>query len=624
MEQYKYSHKLALAALGVVYGDIGTSPLYALKVALGGIEISPMHVLGVLSLIFWSLILVISFKYLVIVFRADNNGEGGILALLALMKHKGTRHEPLFYIVAIFGAGLLLGDGMLTPAISVISAVEGLSTISPVFVPYILPLSCIIFCGLFMLQPTGTGQIGYLFGPIIVVWFVTIALLGLIHIIKIPEVLQAINPLYAFDFLLETGLRGYLLLGGIFLVVTGGEAVFADIGHFGKNPIRVSWFFLVLPSLILSYFGQGANLLIHPDAISNPFFMLAPRGFDLLLVLFATIATIIASQAIISATFSLARQAVLLSLSPRIRIIQTSQHYSGQIYVPQINFILFVGTLAFSLTFKNSDNLAHAYGIAVNVYMLLVDFMVAYAALAIWEWSFARVASIFSLFIVIDLAFLGANAHKFPTGGWVPVVFALFIAIIMYTWKFGLEYLRNNFYMNKEHISKILKQLHYKSLNQLPGVTAIFITDVYDNSGGSFLHFLKLSHSVPEHVLIVNYVVENIPWVHYRERYEVELLDEKVCKLTLHYGFMQSISIPKALEMASQKKRLPFKLNVDTATYMVEIPNIMASKSKRSLAFFWQERLFSFLMRNYSTNLNIEFYKLPYNRTIAIGTYCIL
>jgi KUP system potassium uptake protein len=620
----KVSFGITVAALGVVYGDIGTSPLYALKVALDNLPINIENVLGVMSLIFWSLIIIISFKYLLIVFRADNDGEGGILALLALLKHKSTKYEPLFYVVAIIGAGLLLGDGMITPAISVISAVEGLSTLSPTFTPYILPVSCVILIVLFVIQSRGTASIGYLFGPLIFIWFITIAVLGILQIVDDPRVLKAVNPYYGFVFLRDAGLRGYLILGGIFLVVTGGEALFADIGHFGKNPIRVSWFSLVLPSLILNYFGQGANLLVHPEAISNPFYMIAPTWFYVPLILLATIATVIASQAVISATFSLTKQAVLLSLCPRIPIIQTSKLYSGQIYVPQINFILFLGTLLFSLSFKTSDNLAHAYGIAVNLYMLMVDAMVAYAALSIWKWSKLKAFSIFGLFLFIDLAFLGANADKFVSGGWVPVTFAIFIAFIMYTWKFGLEYLRNNFYMNKEDISKILKQLQYKSLNQLPGVTAIFITDVYDKSGGSFLHFLKLSRSVPEHVLIVNYIVDNIPYVHYSQRYEIACLDEKVCKLTLHYGFMETISIPRSLEKASDKNLLPFKLNVDHATYMVEIPNVMASKARKSMALYWQERLFSFLMRNYSANLNIEFFKLPYNRTIAIGTYCII
>ncbi len=624
MEKDKLSYGLTLGALGVVFGDIGTSPLYALKVTLDNLSINQANVLGILSLIFWSLLIIISFKYLMVIFKADNDGEGGILALLALMKHKSTTYEPLFYIVAIFGSGLLLGDGMLTPAISVISAVEGISTLSPSFTPYVLPAACVIFVLLFMLQSKGTANIGYLFGPLILIWFCTIAVLGLIQIINDPVVLKAINPYYAFTFLKDAGSRGYFLLGGIFLVVTGGEALFADIGHFGKNPIRASWFTLVLPCLIINYFGQGAHLLNHPDAISNPFYMIAPSWFYLPLIILATIATVIASQAVISATFSLTKQAVLLSLCPRIPIIQTSRLYSGQIYVPQINTILFIGTLLLSLLFKTSDNLAHAYGIAVNFYMLLVDAMVAYAAISIWHWSKLKVAMIFGLFLTIDFAFLGANSHKFLTGGWVPVTFALFVAFIMYTWKYGLEYLRKNFYLNKDDIYKILKQLQYKSLNQLPGVTAIFITDVYDKSGGSFLHFLKLSRSVPENVLMVDYMVDNIPHVHYSQRYEISCLDERVCKLTIHYGFMETISIPRAIERASNKKLLPFKLNINQATYMVEIPNVMASKSKKSLAFYWQEKLFAFLMRNYSANLNIEFYKLPYNRTIAIGTYCIL
>lgn len=620
----RFSYRLTIGALGVVFGDIGTSPLYALKVTMNNLPINQLTILGVLSLIFWCLLMIISFKYLIMIFRADNDGEGGILALLALLKHKSTKHVPLFYVFAIFGAGLLLGDGMLTPAISVISAVEGLATISFSFTPYILPTAGIILVLLFMLQSRGTARIGYLFGPIIFIWFITIAVLGVIQIIKAPIVLDAINPYYAFALIRDNGFKGYLLLGGIFLVVTGGEALYADIGHFGKNPIRFSWFMIVLPCLILNYFGQGANLLLHPESISHPFYMIAPSWFYIPLIILATLATIIASQAVISATFSLTKQAVLLSLCPRIPIIQTSKEFSGQIYVPQINVILFIGTLMFCLVFKTSDKLAHAYGIAVNGYMLLIDAMVAYAALSIWKWSKFEVGLVFGLFLTIDCAFLGSNLHKFLTGGWVPVTLALIIATIMYTWKFGLEYLRKNFYMNKEDISKILKQLQYKSLNQLADLTAIFITDVYDKSGGSFLHFLKLSRSVPEHVIIVNYIVHNIPYVHYRQRYEISHLDEKVFHLTLHYGFMETISIPRALERASNKNLFPFKLNINRATYMVEIPNIMASKTQKSLTFFWQEKLFAFLMRNYSANLNIEFYKLPFNRTIAIGTYFIM
>lgn len=620
----KLSYGVTIGALGVVFGDIGTSPLYALKVTLNNLIVNQLNILGVLSLIFWSLIIIISFKYLLMIFRADNEGEGGILALLALLHHKNTKYVSLFYVFAIFGAGLLLGDGMLTPAISVLSAVEGISTLSNSFTPYILPTVGVILILLFLLQAKGTARIGYLFGPLIFTWFCTIAILGFMQIMAAPIVLKAMNPYYAFLLMRDSGFKGYLLLGGIFLVVTGGEALYADIGHFGKNPIRISWFFLVLPCLVLNYFGQGANLLLHPEAISNPFYMIAPSGFSIPLIILATIATVIASQAVISATFSLTKQAVLLGLCPRIPIIQTSKEHFGQIYVPQINFILFIGTIVLSFSFKTSNNMAHAYGIAVNGYMLMVDFMVAYTAISIWKWSKFNVSLIFGLFITIDLAFLGSNAHKFLTGGWVPILLALTLATIMYTWKYGLEYLRDHFYLKKTDISKILKQLEYKSLNQLHDFTAVFITDVYDKSGGSLLHFLKLSRSVPEHVLIVNYVVDTIPYVHSSQRYEVTCLHAKVYNLTLHYGFMESISIPRVLERACDKNILPFKLNIDRATYMVEIPNIMASKSKKSLTFFWQERLFAFLIRNYSANLNIEFYQLPHNRTIAIGTYYIL
>lgn len=595
MKKNRFTYGLALGALGVVFGDIGTSPLYALKVTLSGIPINQFNILGVLSLIFWSLIIVVSFKYLMIIFRADNDGEGGILALLALMKHKSTKYQPLFYIVAIFGAGLLLGDGMLTPAISVVSAVEGLGTLSDKLYPYVLPIASVILVLLFSLQAKGTARIGYLFGPLILIWFITIAILGILQIVEHPVVLQAINPYHAIAFLVDEGLRGYFLLGGIFLVVTGGEALFADIGHFGKNPIRFSWFFIALPCLLLNYFGQGANLIVRPEEISNPFFMIAPPWFYLPLIIIATVATVIASQAVISATFSLTKQAVLLGLCPKIPIVQTSMLHSGQIYVPQINFILFIGTMAFCLAFKTSDNLAHAYGIAVNLEMLLVDAMVAYAAVSIWRWSTFNVMFLFGLFLLIDLAFLGANTHKFITGGWVPIVLAFFIAFIMYSWRYGLEYLRDNFYMNKEDISKILKQLQYKSLNQLPGVSAIFITDVYDKSGGSFLHFLKLNRSVPENVLIVNYIVDNIPYVHYTQRYEIVCLDEKICKLVIHYGFMETINIPRSLEKACNKNILPFKFNVDTATFMVEIPNIMASKEKRITKFLLARKTVCFL-----------------------------
>ncbi|MBA2657703.1 MAG: KUP/HAK/KT family potassium transporter [Tatlockia sp.] len=618
----KFSWVLSLGALGIVFGDIGTSPLYALRETLGNFPINRVDVLGVLSLIFWSLIVVISIKYLVLVLRADNEGEGGGLALLALIKQKAPKNERVFYLLGIFSAGLLLGDAMLTPAISVTSAIEGLKLISPEFDELVVPLSAIILFLLFFMQSYGTEKIGAAFGPILLVWFIIIAVLGMKEIIKYPEVLQALNPYYAVEYLFHHGYKGYVLLGGVFLVVTGGEALYADIGHFGKSPIRYAWFTVALPSLVLNYFGQGAHLISHPESIINPFYRIAPEWFFIPLLIISAMATVIASQAVISATFSLTKQAILLGLCPRIPVIQTSKKNIGQIYIPQMNLLLLIGTLLLVFTFRSSSNMTHAYGIAVNLVMLLVTAMVTYAAHHVWGWTWLRVAAVFIPLILIDLAFLGANAHKFLTGGWVPVCFALSVSIIMYTWNQGLKYLKKHIYLQRAEVLQIIRELNSNSLAHLPGITTIFITDTYDTSGGSFLKFVKLSHAVPEKILIISYIVANKPHVEPGKRIQINPIDNRVCEMILHYGFMDNISVPRALARAVEKGMLPFKLNVDVTTYMVEVPNVIASRKKKTLVFYWQERLFAFLMRNYSANLNIEFYKLPYNRTIAIGTYC--
>lgn len=609
-----------MAALGVVYGDIGTSPLYALRESLGGVSTNLLDVLGVLSLIFWSLILVISIKYLVILLSADNDGEGGILALSALIKHKKSPSK-IFIIIGILGAGLMLGDGMLTPAISVISALEGVDVFAPVLSSWILPLTCVILFFLFMLQSFGTEKIGILFGPIILVWFVVIAVLGGSHIVQNPVVLSAVNPYYAFEFFHHHGWQGYGLLGGVFLVMTGGEALYADLGHFGKKPIRLTWFVLVLPCLLLSYFGQGAYLLGHPDAISNPFYRMAPEWLAVPLIILATLATIIASQAVISATFSLTKQAVLLGLYPHLPIIQTSGFQRGQIYIPQMNLILGIGALVLVLTFKNSNALTHAYGVAVNLVMMLTSILVIYLVIHIWRWHWIAVVSLCLFLGVIDTAFLGANIQKIMTGGWVPIVFAISCAFVMYTWNIGRLYLSKTYYIKKEGLSKLLNQLDYGSFNRLPNTLAIFITDIYDKSGGSFLNFLKLNRTLPEYALIINYTVENIPYVTSLNRFQVNCLKPNICELTLHYGFMDTVSIPQALYVANDRKLLPFDVHIDHATYFIEIPNVVATRAHQTMWFFWQEKLFAFLVRNYSANLNIDFYQLPYDRTIAIGTY---
>lgn len=614
---------LSLAALGIIYGDIGTSPLYAMHASLADLPINALDVFGVLSLIFWTLILIISIKYLCVVLRADNHGEGGILALLALLKKKRSHTINLFFIIAILGSGLMLGDGMLTPAISVMSAVEGLKIISPQFSQWILPISIVILLLLFLFQSSGTQTIGFLFGPIILIWFITIGVIGLIQIAHYPIVIDAINPYFAVNFLKLNGLHGYTLLGGVFLVVTGGEALYADLGHFGLSPIRYSWFLIVLPGLLLNYFGQGAYLLSNPEGITNPFYMMVPEYFLIPLILIATLATIIASQAVISATFSLTKQAVLLGLYPRLPIKQTSESMSGQIYVPQMNFILAIGTLTLVLFFKNSNSLAHAYGIAVNCLMILTTFMVMFVAYEKWHWSQTRILLFFIIFIGIDFIFLGANLQKLWYGGWLPILFSAAIAFIVYTWTKGMNHLKETFYAKKEDISELLVELHSQEMRRTD-LTAILVTDVYDTSGGGFLRFLRLNHSMPENILMVAYQIENEPYISSADRYEIIPIGNNICQLILHYGFMDYISIPKALYAANEKNLFEFKINFNSAMYLIEVPNIVASRKKQTLAFYWQERLFSFLIRNYSANMNIEFYHLPYNKTIAIGTYCVI
>ncbi|MDR3492432.1 MAG: KUP/HAK/KT family potassium transporter [Gammaproteobacteria bacterium] len=618
-ENKKNVYALALSALGIVYGDIGTSPLYSMNACLNGLQLNVINIMGVLSLIFWALILIISVKFLCIVLRADNDGEGGILALLALLKRKSTESHNILFIVGLIGAGLLIGDGMLTPAISVLSAVEGLEVLSPSFTDLVLPLTFIILIVLFLSQHHGTKKIGKYFGPVILIWFFTLACLGIIGILHSPEILYAVDPYYAYLFFLNNGWVGYTLLGGVFLVVTGGEALYADLGHFGKNPIRVGWFFIALPALLLNYFGQGANLLHHPEAIQNPFYSIAPSWFISPLIILATIATIIASQAIITATFSLTKQAILLDLAPRLPIIQTSETEKGQIYVPQMNALLAIGTLSLVIFFKSSSALTHAYGIAVNLEMIGLTIIVTTVARIYWKWSLLKIILIFSSFLFIELAFLGANSQKLATGGWIPLSFAVICATVMITWYKGIEFLHTSFHKNKGKITDIFESDIKSDLNYLPKSTVVFITDPYDVSGTGLTNYLKLNKIIPKQIIIVSIVVENHPYMKDEYRYEVTLLHDGMYRLNLHYGFMEVVNIPEALILANNKEIFPFPLIIKKITFLIEIAYVTATRRQDTLMFFWQEQLFAFLMRN--SVQGIEFYKLPYNRTIAMGTY---
>jgi KUP system potassium uptake protein len=439
----RYLAALALGALGVVYGDIGTSPLYALReVFHGPYGITPNadNVYGVLSLVFWSLIIVISLKYINLILRADNRGEGGILALTAL----ATPIRPLLpsrrrwlVLLGVFGASLLYGDGVITPAISVLSAVEGLKVATPLFEPYVLPITIAIIVGLFLIQSRGTGRIGRLFGPIMLLWFSVLGLLGVIHIFDNPSIFLSLNPIYGFNFFLDNGVRGFLVLGTVFLVVTGGEALYADMGHFGRKPITIAWFALVLPALLLNYFGQGAMLLNEPERAENLFYMMAPEWATLPLVALSTMATIIASQALISGAFSITMQAQNLGFLPRLRVVHTSPTEFGQIYIPSVNWLLMVACIAVVLGFRTSSNLAAAYGIAVTADMVITTTIFAIVARERWKWSLARVIGLISFFLVIDLAFFGANVVKIPQGGWFSLTAAVVVFAVMTTWKRG-------------------------------------------------------------------------------------------------------------------------------------------------------------------------------------------
>lgn len=613
---------LSLATLGIVYGDIGTSPLYAFRESLANLNINEANVFGVLSLILWTLILVISVKYIHFVLRADNDGEGGVLALLALLKRYSTKSNQLILFIAILGAGLLFGDGMLTPAMSVLSAVEGLSLISPVFSNLIIPITLAILIFLFLSQHHGTAKIGNLFGPIIIVWFATIAVLGIRHIIINPQILKAVNPFYAVQFFYNNSWLGYGVLGSVFLVVTGGEALYADLGHFGRKPITVCWFYIVLPSLLLNYFGQGANILQNPEAISNPFYALAPSWFSYPLVILATLATIIASQAVISATFSLMNQAMLLELCPRMPIKQKSKRMRGQIYIPIVNLVLCIGALLLVLGFGSSSNLAHAYGIAVNLVMLTVTILIVRIAHTHWHWSLLKISCIFSIFICIDIAFLGANFEKILTGGWVPLFMAFVAGVIMITWKTGMNYLHSSYYIDKIDLASISEELNDPSLKYIKDFPMVFITDPYDRSGGALLHYLKLSRAIPENILLVSNVIANQPYILQSNRYEFNEISPGIYRINMNFGFMEVIDLPHALSLVipTLPEHIKNKIDIKRATFLVEITNIVVTDKHCVFYFHWQETLFEFLMR--ASAMDIEFLKLPHNRTIAIGSYC--
>jgi KUP system potassium uptake protein len=610
-----------LGALGIVYGDIGTSPLYALKEAVKAAIAGGVHVgdaaLGVVSLIIWSLILIISLKYAILIMRADNRGEGGIVALLALLRARHARPRTwraAVLMLGLLGAALLYGDGAITPAISVLSAVEGLKVDAPTLAPLVLPITIAVLIGLFAVQRRGTGFIGGIFGPIMLAWFVMIAILGIRGIVMAPEVLAAFSPLYAIKFLVHAPLLvAFAVLGATFLAVTGGEAMYADMGHFGRLPIRLAWFAIVLPSLFINYFGQAALLLIDPTALSNPFYQLAPNWFHYPLVAFATVATVIASQAIISGAFSLTQQAMQLGFLPRLNIFHTGIQERGQIYVPIVNWILAAATLGAVVGFGTSDALAGAYGIAVSLLMAITTFL---AALVAMQWGFNKflVIAVNGLFLVIDLIFFGANSVKLLEGGWFPLLLAAGVAFLMLTWRRGQQLAEKARSTMRESERDFLKDLAEKPPVRLPG-TAAFFTSGTIGIPLPLTHHLKHIYALHERVLLVTVLTSELPRVSDEERVELRELSRGVTRVTLHFGFAESPSVPRGLKFATENSNLNCG-KLDEISYYIGRETIIPTARILGM-WVWREALFSFMQRN--AERSAAYFGIPAAQVVEVG-----
>jgi KUP system potassium uptake protein len=613
---------LTVTALGVVYGDIGTSPLYALRECFfGSHPVPPTHdnVLGVLSLVIYALLLVISVKYVAIVMRADNQGEGGILALTALIPGRqgdtgGAARlavgRPVLIALGIFGTALLYGDGMITPAISVLGAVEGLSVITPLFSPYVVPITVVILVALFVIQQFGTHRVGGLFGPIVIVWFVTIAVLGVSWIVRAPAVLAAFDPRHAVRFFLDNGLPGFAVLGAVFLVVTGGEALYADMGHFGKRPIRLAWFTLVLPSLLLNYLGQGALLLVEPGA-SQPFFLMAPPWARAPLVVLATAAAIIASQALISGAFSLTRQAIQLGLAPRLDVEHTSARTMGQIYVPQVNWALMVATVAIVIGFGSSGAVAAAYGIAVTMTMVIDELLLFAVATERWRWPLVVTVATSGTFLAIDLAFFGANVLKIVQGGWVTLAVAFAIFTLMTTWRTGRRLLAERLTARALPLPDFIGQVAARPPARVPG-TAVFMTAQPRGTPPALAHNLRYNKILHEHVVVLMVTTAQTPHVRPADRVTAEPLGFGIYNVRVQYGFMEDPDVPGALLLAREKG---VEMDLNDLTYFLGRETIIVT-AQRGMAV-WREKLFVLMARN--AVRATAFFRLPPERVVELG-----
>ncbi len=609
---------LTLGAIGVVFGDIGTSPLYALKEsfhAAHGLPISIENVLGILSMIFWSLMLVVSLKYVAVIMRAHNNGEGGIMALLALnMRNQqiSPRKKMLVVAVGLFGAALFLGDGMITPAISVLSAVEGLKIATPIFEPYIVPIAMGLIVGLFLIQRRGTGSMGRFFGPMTLVWFLALGLLGILSIIKNPEVLAMVNPYWAASFVLQHPLAAFFIMGAVVLTITGGEALYADMGHFGRNPIQLGWFFVALPCLVLNYAGQGALLLRDPAAIENPFFLLVPEYALYPMIILATMATVIASQAVISGVFSIARQAMQMGYLPRMTVRHTSESEMGQIYIPFLNWLLLGAVLALVLLFQSSSNLAAAYGIAVTMTMICDTILVGLVMYGVWKWSLLRMLLVVIPFLILDVLFFSATSLKFFAGGWVPILIGVVAFTLMITWKRGRELLFERLEKDTLPLELFINSIG-NSAHVVTG-TAVFMVSTQKVVPHALLHNLKHNKVLHERNVLMTLKTCDVPYIDAANRFEIEQLSPYFWRVVVNYGFKERPHVPDALQWAFASVERP--IDMMNTSFFVSRERIFSTQDGGMAR--WRERLFIAMSRN--TGSVTDFFQIPANRVVEMGS----
>jgi KUP system potassium uptake protein len=607
---------LTLGSIGVVFGDIGTSPLYAFREAVthaaNGQEVSRTIVLGVLSLILWSLFIVVTAKYVLLLLRADNNGEGGTLSLMALGQRALGRRSWVLLALGVVGASMFIGDSMITPAISVLSAVEGLKLVTPALNHYVVPLTIFILVVLFSVQSSGTARVASAFGPVMLVWFTTLAVLGLVHISDDPTVLFAINPYYAIQFMLSHGVIGLVTMGLVFLAVTGGEALYADLGHFGRRPIQTGWFYFVMPALLINYFGQGALVLSDPGAIENPFYRLVPEVLLLPMVVLATAATVIASQAVITGAFSLIAQAVQLGLLPRFEVRYTSETHAGQIYLPRVNRLLLIGVVLLVLLFRTSSGLASAYGIAVSTTMVVDGIMGFVVIWKLWNWRAATAAAVILPLVVVDMSFFAANLLKLLDGAWVPLLFGMAVAVMIWTWRRGAAILVVKTRRIEVPLADLVKSLEKRPPHIVKG-TAVFLTSDPAFVPTALMHNLKHNKVLHEHNVILTIETAQTPRVDLAERVKMETISEKFSTVRLRFGFMESPNVPKALVIA---RKLGWQFDIMATSFFVSRRSL--KPSAQSGMPLWQDHLFIAMSR--SANDATDYFQIPTGRVVEVGT----